>query len=460
MGNHVITKGLDLPITGQPEQAVSNASSVTEVAVLGHDYPTMKPRMHTKVGDQVKRGQLLFEDRKSEGVHFTAPAAGEIVAIHRGDKRLFRSLVIKLSEAEKAGEFASEDQVQFESYNSKAPKELSGDEVRALLSESGLWTAIRVRPHGRVPGIKDTCHAVFVTAIDTNPLAPSIKSITEGKSEHLKAGLTVLKTLTEGSVFLCVDSSWNSSDGEVAGVQIETFNGPHPAGLPGTHIHMLAPVSRERHAFHLGVQDVIAIGELVTTGILNTSRVVSLAGPVVKSPRLIRTRLGASLRELTAGELAEGLESRIISGSVLYGHNSTDEACDYLNRYDQQISCIAEDRERVFLGWMSLGFKQFSTIRAFASKWLPKKNWAFTTNTNGSHRAMVPIGMYERLMPLDVMPTFLLRALLMKDLENAEKLGCLELHEEDLGLCSFVSPGKEDYGSALRGVLTDIWQEG
>jgi len=460
MGNHVITKGLDLPITGQPEQTVSSVSSVTQVAVLGHDYPTMKPRMHTKVGDHVKRGQLLFEDRKSEGVHFTAPAAGEVVAIHRGAKRLFRSLVIKLSESESAGEFALEDQCQFESFSAKAPEEMSGDEVRGLLSESGLWTAIRVRPHGRVPSIKAACHAVFVTAIDTNPLAPSIQSIIDGKVEFLKAGLTVLKTLTEGSIFLCVDSSWNSADCDVEGIKVETFNGPHPAGLPGTHIHMLAPVSRDRHAFHLGVQDVIAIGELVTTGVLNTSRVVSLAGPVVKTPRLLRTRLGASLAELTEGELAEGLEPRIISGSVLYGHNSGDGECDYLNRYDQQISCIAEDRERVFLGWMSLGFKQFSTIRAFASKWLPKKNWAFTTNTNGSHRAMVPIGMYERLMPLDVMPTFLLRALLMKDLENAEKLGCLELHEEDLGLCSFVSPGKEDYGSALRGVLTDIWQEG
>jgi len=457
MGNHVIKKGLDLPITGQPKQEIAESPAVTKVAILGHDYPTMKPRMHVKAGDQVKRGQLLFEDRKSEGVYFTAPGAGEVVAINRGDKRAFQSLVIALNES---GDAKAEDQVSFEAYQSKNASDMTGEEVRALLSESGLWTALRMRPHGRVPSTGDQCHAVFVTATDTNPLAPSIGAVIAGKEEHLKAGLTALKKLTDGALYLCVGPDWSADLSGVAGVEVETFSGPHPAGLPGTHIHTLAPVSRERHAFHLGVQDAIAIGELVSTGILNPGRVISLAGPIVKAPRLVQTRLGASISEITANEIEEGPEARTVSGSVLFGHQVTGEPFDYLNRYDQQISVLAEDRERVFMGWLGPGFSQFSTMRAFASKWLPKKDWAFTTNTNGSHRAMVPIGMYERLMPLDIMSTFLLRALLVEDVENAEKLGCLELHEEDLGLCSFVSPGKEDYGSALRRVLTDIWQEG
>ena len=408
----------------------------------------------------MKRGQLLFEDRKSEGVRFTAPAAGEVVAIHRGDKRAFQSLVIGLSESEKSGVPSTDDQSTFESLNAVDANALTGDAVRALLSESGLWTAVRVRPHGRDSSVKDSCHAVFVTATDTNPLAPSIPAIVAGREEHLIAGLNAVKTLTEGATYLCVGPDWNTDVSAASGVEVETFSGPHPAGLVGTHIHTVSPVSRERHAFHLGVQDVLAIGELVTTGVLNTSRVVSLAGPIVSNPRLVQTRLGARLSELTSGEIEDGPEARTISGSVLFGHQVTAEPFDYLNRYDQQISVIAEDRERVFLGWLGLGFGQFSTIRAFASKWLPKKQWAFTSNTNGSHRAMVPIGMYERLMPLDIMPTFLLRSLLVNDVENAEKLGCLELHEEDLGLCSFVSPGKEDYGTALRRVLTNIWQEG
>lgn len=459
MAHHVIKKGLDLPIAGKPSQDITDGPAVSKIAILGHDYPTMKPRMSVKVGDQVKRGQPLFSDRKAEGIHFTAPAAGEVIAIHRGEKRLFRSLVIALNDNEKAGDYKAEDQSDFE-HLASAQAGPSNENVRGLLSESGLWTGIRMRPHGRVPSISDSCHAVFVTATDTNPLAPSITKIVEGKEDHLKAGLKAISTLTEGNTYLCVGSEWSVNVSDVQGVSVETFSGPHPAGLVGTHIHMVAPVNREKHAFHLGVQDVIALGELLNTGLLNMNRVVSLGGPVVKTPRLLRTRVGACISELTAGELQEGADARVISGSVLFGHQVTDEANDFLNRYDQQVSVIAEDRERVFLGWLGPGLKQFSTIRAFASKWLPKKEYALTSNTNGSHRAMVPIGMYERLMPLDVMPTFLLRSLLMNDLENAEKLGCLELHEEDLGLCSFVSPGKEDYGTALRRVLTNIWQEG
>ena len=457
MGNHVIKKGLDLPITGQPTQEISENPTVTKVALLGHDYPTMKPRMHVKVGDQVKRGQLLFEDRKAEGVHFTAPGAGEIVAIHRGEKRLFQSLVIALNES---GDAKAEDQATFEHYKNHDLSAITGQEARALLSETGLWAALRVRPHGRVPSIDDKCHALFVTATDTNPLAPSVPAIVAGKEVFLKAGLNVLKTLSEGSTYLCVGPQWATDVSDVAGVEVETFSGPHPAGLAGTHIHTLSAVNRGRHAFYVGVQDVIAIGELFSTGILNPARVISFAGPIVKQPRLVQTRLGACIDELTAGGLDDSAEARVISGSVLFGHSVTDEALNYLNRYDQQVSALAEDRERVLLGWLGLGFSQFSTVRAFASKWLPQKDYAFTTNTNGSHRAMVPIGMFERVMPLDILPTFLLRSLLVEDVENAEKLGCLELTEEDLALCSFVSPGKEDYGAALRRVLTDIWQEG
>jgi Na+-transporting NADH:ubiquinone oxidoreductase subunit A len=457
MGNHVIKKGLDLPITGQPTQEISENPTITKVALLGHDYPTMKPRMHVKVGDQVKRGQLLFEDRKAEGVHFTAPGAGEIVAIHRGEKRLFQSLVIALNES---GDAKVEDQATFEHYKGTDLADLKGQDVRALLSESGLWAALRVRPHGRIPAVNDKCHALFVTATDTNPLAPSVPAIVAGKEEFLKAGLNVVKTLSEGSTFLCVGPQWSTDVSDVSGVDVETFSGPHPAGLAGTHIHTLAAVSRGRQAFYLGVQDVIAIGELFATGVLNPARVISFAGPIVKQPRLVQMRLGASIEELTADGLEESPEARIISGSVLFGRPATEEAFSFLNRYDQQVSVLAEDRERVLLGWLGLGFSQFSTIRAFASKWLPKKEYAFTTNTNGSHRAMVPIGMFERVMPLDILPTFLLRSLLVEDVENAEKLGCLELTEEDLALCSFVSPGKEDYGVALRRVLTDIWREG
>ena len=200
---------------------------------------------------------------------------------------------------------------------------------------------------------------------------------------------------------------------------------------------------------------------VLATGRLSVERIIALGGPSVKNPRLVKTRIGASVAELTAGELSDG-EIRVISGSVLNGHNASAEPLCYLGRYDHSVSCLAEDREREFLGWLKAGKNRFSTIRAFASRWtkLGNKKFAFTTTTNGSHRAMVPIGMFERVMPLDILPTFLLRALLVDDVEQAVHLGALELDEEDLALCTFVSPGKEDYGKALRRNLLDIWKNG
>ncbi len=455
MAEHTILKGLDLPINGSPEQSVSNGANVTRVAILGHDYPSMKPRMAVKEGDQVKRGQLLFSDRKSEGVNFTAPGAGTIVEINRGEKRAFQSIVIELDEKGDAS-----DQVEFPSYKGTAIADLSGDDVRALLGESGFWTSLRSRPFSRVPSATDECDALFVTAVDTNPMAASVEVALAGREAAFLAGLEAVSKLTSGTTFLCVGEDWELDASGLAGVQTHVFSGLHPAGLVGTHIHVLSPVGRKRNAWHLGYQDVAAIGELFTTGKFNPERVISLAGPIVKEPRLLRTRLGASVAELTAGELAEDIETRTISGSVLCGHNAEDSEFSYLNRYDNQISCLQEDRERVFFGWLAPGEDKFSVVRAFVSALLPDRKYNFTTTTNGSHRAMVPIGTFERLMPLDIMPTFLLRSLLAKDLEQAERLGCLELHEEDLALCSFASPGKEDYGKALRTVLTEIWEEG
>jgi Na+-transporting NADH:ubiquinone oxidoreductase subunit A len=462
MAHHRIKKGLDLPIKGRPTQEIRKGGAVRHVALLSQDYPFMKPRMVVNEGDTVRRGQLLFEDRKGKGIHFTAPAAGKVKAIHRGEKRAFLSLVIELDEAEKqAGK--NVDQVDFSAYKGKNLSSYNGEQARELLSESGMWTALRTRPFDRIPSVDESCKAIFVTAIDTNPLAPSVETVLKGKEEDFKIGLSVLPKLTDGKVFLCVGPNFKLDTKGIDRLQTEVFEGPHPAGLVGTHIHFLYPASRQRVVWHINYQDVIALGHLFRTGKLYVERVVSVAGPAVKEPSLVKTRIGASIPELTAGLLVEGSEIRTISGSVIYGQQATDETTGFLNRYHHQVSCVNEDRERVFIGWLLPGREKFSTVRAYLSRWMPflaPKEYSFTTTTNGSHRAMVPIGMYERIMPLDILPTFLLRSLLMGDLERAEELGCMELHEEDLALCSFVSPGKEDYGKALRHVLTEFWQEG
>lgn len=455
MAAHRITKGLDLPIAGDPQQAISPAPAIRHVALLGADYIGMKPKMTAAVGDRVKRGQLLFEDRKAPGVRFTAPAAGTVVAIHRGEKRVFLSLVIELD-----GQ-ADGEQVQFETYRAgTTPDQLSADDVKALLLESGLWTAIRMRPFSRVPTPDGTPRAIFVTAVDTNPHAPDVGVVLQGKEDDFKRGLAVLAKLAP-KVYLCKSSKLGFVAAGLPNLQVEDFDGLHPAGNVGTHIHMLEPVDRARVVWHLGYQDVVAIGVLFATGQLDSRRVVAIAGPTVTRPRLVQTQLGASLDELTAGELAPG-ENRVISGSVLSGRKAVGELEGYLGRHHIQVTALLEGRQRELLGWLAPGFGKFSILPVyfgFLGRLFGKK-FSMTTTTNGSPRAMVPIGMYERVMPLDIHPTFLLRSLLVGDTDRAIQLGALELDEEDLALCTFVDPGKADYGVILRKNLSEIEKEG
>jgi len=293
-------------------------------------------------------------------------------------------------------------------------------------------------------------------------LAVSPKLAIEGREDDFKNGLTVVSNLTEGKLYVCHHPGESLPGADLESVVSASFEGAHPAGLVGTHIHLLDPSSVEKTVWHLSAQDVLAIGALFTTGKLNVERVISLGGPELKNPRILRTRLGASLNDLTAGELNDGSEGkvRVISGSVLYGRMSEGGPLRFLGRYHQQISVIEEDASRQFLEWHRLGLERFSVTRLFSSCFLPKPKFEFNTNSHGSDRAMVPIGNYEKVMPLDILPTFLLRALLVGDTDQAQALGCLELDEEDLALCTFVCPAKNDYGPLLRETLTTIEVDG
>lgn len=454
-----IKKGLDLPIAGEPEQTIGPAKPVSHVALVAADYIGMKPTMFVREGDAVKRGQPLFEDKKSPGTVYTSPGAGTVAGIRRGEKRALQSVVIELSESERRGEPSADEVVRFESFTGNALPRLSREDVRALLIESGLWTAFRTRPFSKVPAIDSEPDGIFITAMDTDPLAPSPEEICRGQEEAFEMGLGAIAKLREDYIYLCVKPNSSITAGPYSGVKIREFSGPHPAGTVGVHIHLLRPAHRERVVWHVNYQDVIAIGKLFATGELYVDRVVSLGGPVVKNPRLIPTRAGASIEDLVRDELEEG-ENRTISGSVLSGRTAQGDTLGYVGRYHHQVSCLREGREREFLGWLTPGKDSFSTVNIYTSKLNPKKKFNFTTTTNGSDRAMVPIGMYERVMPMDILPTFLLRSLIVGDVEQAEKLGCLELDEEDLGLCTFVCPGKYEYGPYLRQVLTQIEKEG
>jgi len=459
MGVHRFKKGLDLPIAGEPEQVIEAGSAVSSVAVMAADYPGMKPTMFIKVGDKVKRGQPLFEDKKSPGTVFTSPAAGKITAVNRGDKRALQSVVIEISERERKNEELKQEAVAFKKYKKKDIASYSGDNVRALLVESGLWTSFRTRPFSKVPNVESEPASIFINAMDSNPLAADVNVIFEANQNAFEKGLAVIAKLREGHIYLCSAENSTIGVGPYSGISHEQFAGPHPAGTAGLHIHTLYPAHAGRVAWTINYQDVIAIGKLFTTGKLDVSRVISLAGPQVSKPRLVRTRIGASTDGLVAGGLKDG-ENRVISGSVLSGRTAQGEVHGYLGRYHLQISVIAEDTEREFLGWLGPGTEKFSLINTFVSKLMPGHKFNFTTTTNGSARAMVPIGMYEKVMPMDLMATHLLRALVSGDVERAERLGCLELDEEDLALCTFACPGKYEYGTYLRNVLTTIEAEG
>ena len=459
MAVHEIDKGLDLPIEGAPIHIVRDDALPTRVAVMADDFPGMKPAMRVEEGQAVTRGQPLFEDRKCPGVLHTSPGAGRVLAIHRGARRALQSVVIDLSESERAGSPVDADFATFQAHLGPSPDSYDRQQIVDLLVESGQWAGFRTRPFSKVPSPGSTPHSIFVTAIDTNPLAPLPDAVVAPRREDFLRGLEVVSKLTDGATWLCTPAHTDIAEGIPAGVSVERFNGPHPAGNAGLHIHLLDPVGRHKTVWSIGYQDVISIGRLFATGRLCIERIISIAGPAVADPRLVRTRLGASIDEL-AGEEGGEEEVRRISGSVLSGKAASGDAFGYLGRYDLQITVLREGRERIFMGWLTPGLNAFSTLPIYLSRLLPKKRFSFTTTTNGSARAMVPIGMYERVMPMDILPTFLLRSLLVGDIEEAEKLGALELAEEDLALCSFVCPGKTDYGPILRRNLEMIEKEG
>ncbi len=442
-------RGLNIPIAGAPRQAVHDARPVRSVAVLGGDHVGMKPAMSVQVGDVVKKGQPLFADKKIDKVVYTAPAGGMVSAINRGAKRALVSVVIDVDENEEAVEFPA----------IATDRPIDAAIIRERLLEAGLWSALRTRPFSRVAPPDGTPDAIFVTAIDTNPMAPNPAVTLTIHREDFARGVNLVARLTEGPVFVCTAPGVELGPIAADNVRQEVFVGPHPAGLVGTHIHFLWPVSGAgRSVWHIGYQDVIAMNKLFQHGELWTDRIISIAGPPASDPRLLRTRMGANLEELAAGE-ASADNVRLISGSVLSGVKAKGPTA-FLGRYHQQLSMLREDRSRQLLGYLSPGKGKHSTLPIYLSRLFPRRRLDLTTTMNGSPRGMVPVGSYEAVMPLDILATQLLRALLTGDVEDAIALGCLELDEEDLALCTYSCPAKYEYGPVLRKMLTQIEKEG
>ena len=446
-----VKKGLNVPIVGSPTEDLDTLKNVRSVAIIGSDYHGMRPTMLVEEGDTVKLGQALFEDKKNPGVIFTSPGAGKIESINRGPRRALQSVVIELGE---------EASVKFDKYEESQLKTIPSAEIRKNLISSGLWTAFRTRPFSKIPAINSNPSNIFVTAIDTNPLGPNVNKIIEMNESLFNSGLNVIKALTEQPIHLCVDSDFSLDLEKDSQLIDHTFSGPHPAGLAGTHMHFISPATLKNVNWTINYQDVIAFGELFLTGELPIDKIVSLAGPQVTNPRLIKTRIGACTDELCAGELTQR-DNRVISGSIINGREAVGPFA-YLGRYHNQISVVSETNksDRQFMNWLNPGPRRFSKIPLFISSLFSDKEFKFKTLMNGSDRAIVPIGIYEEVVPLNILPTILLRYIAVGETEKIQSLGGLELDEEDLALCSFVCPSKYDFGSLLRSNLTQIEVEG
>ena len=447
-----IKKGLNIPINGEPTEDINVSKNCRSVAILGDDYVGMKPTMLVEEGEEVKLGQPLFEDKKNPGVIFTSPAGGKVESINRGERRALQSVVIEISKTEQS--------VEFNSYSDTEISQVSTEEIRKQLIDSGMWTSFRTRPYSKIPNINSLPANLFISALDTQPLSPNPEFIINLKIEDFNFGLKVLRKLLDCPIHISFGDNSSLPINEDDNINLHTFSGPHPAGLVGTQMHFISPASLSNINWSLGYQDVIAIGELFKTGQINVQRIVSIAGPQVINPSYFQTRLGACTDEITAGELTQR-ENRIISGSVISGREAIGPYA-YLGRYHNQISVVAEpnSKDREFMNWLTPGPRKFSKIPLFLSSFFPNKIFKFKALMNGSDRPIVPIGVYEEVLPLKVLPAMLLRNVVLMDTEKIQALGGLELDEEDLSLCSFVCPGKYDFGSLLRAGLTKIELEG
>lgn len=413
-----IPGGIDIRLVGSPRQVLRKAGPVRSVAISGHDFPDVRPAFRVQAGDRVRAGQTIFVDRNRPDIAFTASASGTVVSIDRGHRRSLDAVVIR-TEGDDAEHFVAE------------PSGASA--IRALLLASGLWTSFLTRPFGRLPDPDSNAAAIFVTAIDTNPLAPDPMVLIGLHEEQFNRGLDALNRLLDETVFVCHAQGASFAKASDARVRYVAFSGRHPAGLPGTHVHHLAPVGMGRTVWTIGYQDVIAIGHLVSTGILVADRIISLAGSGIRDPALVRVRAGASLDDLLVGQVTDGTV-RVLSGPVLSGREA-----GHLGRYHNQVTVLRENTIPV--------------PGDFRTRWSNLLRGA-------PSGAIIPREAFERAMPLDILPVPLMRALSIGDVEAARDLGCLELVEEDMALLSHLCATGTDYGALLRDVLDELAGDG
>ncbi len=431
-----IKRGLDIRLKGKAEKVFADAKTPELFAVRPTNFVGLVPKLTVKPGDKVKAGSVLFFDKYRPEVKFVSPVSGEVQVVNRGERRRILEVVVK-----------SDNQNESENFGALDASKASREEIIEKLLAAGLWPFIKQRPYDVIANAADTPKAIFVSAFDSSPLAPDYDFIVSGQEKELQAGFDALAKLTSGTVNVGVSDNAASPFASVKGVTTTAFSGPHPAGNVGVQIHHVNPINKGDIVWTIQPQEVIAIGKLMLEGIYDASRVVAICGSEVLKTSYVKTKLGAEIAPYVHGNVAEG-SLRYISGNVLTGESIDEKG--YLGAYHSQITVIPEGDEHVFMGWASPGLKRFSVSKSFFSWLCPKKEYALNANINGGHRAIIMSGQYDKVLPMDILPEHLIKAIITEDLDKMEQLGIYEVAEEDLALCEFVCTSKLEIQSILR----------
>ena len=447
-----IKKGLNIPISGTPEDKITDFKNPRSVALVGSDYHGLKPAMLVKEGEKVKIGQPLFEDKKNPGVIFTSPGGGIVESINRGNKRALQSVVIDISD--------NEEEISFSPIKTDDLANHTKSSIRENLIESGLWTSFRTRPFSKIPKIDSDPKSIFINCMDTNPLSLDPELIISNNLDNFELGLSAIRLLSGSPLHLCIKQDSSLTFKQEENTHEHIFYGPHPSGLAGTHMHFISPATIDNINWHISYSDVILIGSFFSEGKIPTNKYICLSGPKIENPRIISTRIGACIDEICAGELSQS-ENRVVSGSLINGREAIGSYA-YLGKYHNQICAIEEPNssDRELFDWALLGRNRFSKLGIFISSLLKNKEFNIKARMYGPDRAILPLGVYEEVFPLNLLITPLLRALAVGDTQELQSLGILELDEEDLALCSFVCPSKYDFSYLLRERLNAIEVEG
>src|SRR5687768_1454410 len=429
--NNKIKKGLNIKLKGEAETVISNLPLAETFALKPPNFIGVLPKLLVKQGDEVQAGTPLFYDKNNETIKFCSPVSGEVIEIIRGEKR--KILEVKI---------LADKEIRYASFNKANPNELSKEAVIEVLLNSGVWPFIRQRPFGIIANPTDIPKAIFISAFDSNPLAPDNNFIMRDAAADFQTGLDALRKLTHGKVHVTVHVNQTPATvfTNAKGVQINKISGPHPSGNVGVQIHHINPVNRGELVWCINPQDVVIMGRLFNHGKFGASKIIALTGSQVQHPKYYKVIIGSAVKNiLTDGGLRAG-DNRIISGNVLTGKKISPDG--YLDFYDSQITVIPEGHEPEFMGWLAPGLNKFSKSRAFFSWLTPQKKYDLNTNMHGEERPFVMTGQYEEVFPMDIYPVQLLKAALVEDLELMESLGIYEVVEEDFALCEFVCTSK------------------